>query len=128
MPEPLCLPGSPPRPVAPAAIARSCAVPLQQVADVAQDLRDALLLLQDAGGELLGRQVGDVFFAARVLAVEVAVRGQELGGGDAPGARVLLAGGPPGAAGREFLVLDRRGLRVALAALGQRLLVVPNLV
>jgi hypothetical protein len=40
--------------------------------DVPHDLRDALFLVQDAGGELGGWEVGDVFFCARVLAVEAA--------------------------------------------------------
>jgi hypothetical protein len=63
----------------------------QQLLDIAHDFRDALLLLQDVGGELGGRQVRDVFLGARVLAVEVAAIGQQFGGGDFPGAFVFFA-------------------------------------
>lgn len=36
------------------------------------DLRNALFLFQNGRGELFGREMGDVFLCARVLAVEVA--------------------------------------------------------
>src|SRR3990172_762774 len=46
--------------------------PCEQFLDAPDDLRDPLFLLQDAGCDLLGRQVGDVPLGARVLAGEVA--------------------------------------------------------
>ncbi len=52
----------------------------QQLLEVPHNLRDALLFLQDAGGELRGRQVGDVFLGARVLAAKVAAVGEQFGG------------------------------------------------
>ena len=82
--------------------------------------------MQDAGGELGGRQVGDVFLGTRVLAVEVAAVGEEFGGGDFPGAFVLCALVPPGHEGREFLELDGGGFGVVLPAFGQGLFVIPD--
>ena len=52
----------------------------EQLLDVAHDFRDALFFFQDSGGELLRRQVRDVFFGARILAVEVASPWNEAGG------------------------------------------------
>ena len=63
----------------------------------------------------------------RVFAVEVAVVGQQLLDRHLPGAVVLLALVPPGQAGLELLELERLGLGVVLPALGQRVLVVPDL-
>ena len=59
--------------------------------------------LQDVGGELLGRQVGDVFFGARVLAVEVAAVGEQFDGGNFPRALVLFALVPPRRCSRRTL-------------------------
>ena len=70
--------------------------------------------------------MGDVLLGARVLAVEVAVVGEQFGGRHLPGAVVLLALAPPGQAGGELLELDRLGLGVVLPALGQGVLVVPD--
>lgn len=62
-----------------------------------------------------------------VLDVQVAVVGQKLLDGHAPGAFVLLAIIPPGDAVGEFFVLQRLCLGIAVAALGQRQFVVPHL-
>ena len=56
-----------------------------------------------AAGEFRGREMGDVFLRARILAVEVAAAREQLGGGDFPRALVFLALAPPGHEGREFL-------------------------
>jgi hypothetical protein len=47
----------------------SCTTLRQELLDVAQNLGDALFLFEDAGDELLGGQMGDVFLGARVLAI-----------------------------------------------------------
>ena len=73
------------------------------------------------------RQMGDVFFAARILAVEVAAIRQQFGGGDLPARSFLFAFFPPCHQWREFLELDRCGLCVVLPAFGQRLLVIPDI-
>ena len=64
---------------------------LKQLLNLPHDLRDTLLLLQDARGELFGREMGNVLLGARVLAVEVAAGGEQLGGGHFPRALVFLA-------------------------------------
>jgi hypothetical protein len=71
--------------------------------------------------------VGDVLLAARVLPVEVAVGGEDLVSGDLPGALVLLAVAPPCLACAELLVLERLCFGVVLSALGERVIVVPDL-
>jgi hypothetical protein len=81
-----------------------------------------VLLLQDAGDDLLGRRVGDVFPGARILAVEVAVARQQLGRRHLPRALVLLALCPPRLADPKLLELDGERLRVVLPAFGQRVL------
>ena len=77
--------------------------------DVSHDLPDALFLLEDAHGELVGRQVGDVLLGPRVFAVEVAAVGEQFGGGDLPGPVVLLALGPPRRRDLPFVVLASAG-------------------
>jgi hypothetical protein len=99
----------------------------EEVADVAHDFRYALFLGQNAHGELVRRQVRDVFLGARVLAVEVAAGGQQFGGGDTPGALVLCTLGPPRHKRSELLELDGRRLGVVLPTFGQRVLVIPDL-
>jgi hypothetical protein len=42
----------------------------EEFLDIPHDFRDALLFLQDVGGELSRRQVRDVFLGARVFAVK----------------------------------------------------------
>jgi len=86
----------------------------EEFANVTHDFRDALLFLQDLSGDLVGRQVRDVFLGARVLAVEVTALGQKFGGGDSPGALVFFALVPPRDQRREFLELDGRGFGVVL--------------
>jgi hypothetical protein len=98
----------------------------EELPDISHNLRYALLFLQNARGELFGRQMCDVFLGARVLAVEVATIGDEFGGGNFPGALVLFAFVPPRHERREILELDRRGLGVVLPAFGQRLFVIPD--
>ena len=94
--------------------------------DVPNDFRDAMLFLQDVGGELRGWQGRDVFLGARVLAVEIAAVGQQFGGGHFPGVVRFLALVPPRDERREFLELDGRGFGVVLPAFGQRLFVIPD--
>ena len=79
-----------------------------------------------SSANLLRRQVLEVLLGARVLDVEVAAVRQDRRSGDLPSPLVLLAVVPPCQAVRELLELDRRGLGVVLAPLGQRLLVVPD--
>ena len=99
----------------------------QQALDVGDDLGDAALFVEDAGGERLGREVFDVLAGARVLDVEVAAVVADGLDGDTPGAVVFLAVGPPGEAVGELLETQWVGLGVLFAAIGQGLLVVPDL-
>jgi hypothetical protein len=46
----------------------------EELLDIPHDLRDALLFLQDVGGELGGRQVRDVFLGARAAMPSPAAR------------------------------------------------------
>ena len=57
--------------------------------------RNALLFFQDIGGELFGRQMGDVILGIRILAVEVTSVGQQFSSRDTPSAVVFLALFPP---------------------------------
>ena len=98
----------------------------EELLDVRHDLRDALFLLQDARGELFGREMGDVFLRARVFAVEVADGREQLGGGDFPCALIFLAARPPCDERGEFLELDGRGFGLVFPALGEWVLVIPD--
>ncbi len=98
----------------------------QEVVDLVDNFRDALLFLEDVVGELFGRQMLEVGCGVGVFAVEVAAVGEQFGGGNFPGAVVLFAVVPPLEAIGEFLELDGLGLGVVLPAFGQRLLVVPD--
>ena len=110
----------------------TCRVLRQEFLDVANDFRDALFLFQNTCGELFGRQMGDVFLGARVLAVEIAAVRHQFGGGHFPRTLVLfaficLAGlAPPRLTVGKFLELDGRGFGVVLSAFGQRLFVIPD--
>ena len=103
----------------------SCAT-LQKPLDLAHNLGDALLFLQRCRRELLGRKMLEVYFAARVLDVEITAVLENIDGGDFPGLVVLFSLVPPGDAVGKFFELNRLGLRVVLSAFGERLLVVPD--
>ena len=69
----------------------------------------------------------EVLFSVRILAVEVAVVGQQLIRRYLPCALVLLALRPPVEARLELIELDGLSLGVILPALGKGLLVLPDL-
>src|SRR5438876_63231 len=68
----------------------------------------------------------EILFASGVLAVEIASVGDEFGRGDLPGEDVLHALVPPSDAIGELSELEGDGLGVVLPALGERLLIVPD--
>ncbi len=95
--------------------------------NVAHDLCDPLFLLQNAGSELFGRQMGDVVFGTGVFLVEITVVFEQLRRGNFPRSVVLSSLIPPRDAVGEFLKLNRGGLGVVLSSLRQWLLVVPDI-
>src|SRR2546426_2357732 len=113
-------------PAAPAA--RRCSSPClaQQLLDLAHDLRDPLLFLQDVLGQLLRRQVLEVLLTMRVFDVQIAAVRQHVGGSYFPGAVVLLSIFPPSHAVGKLLELDGLSFGVVLPAFGQRVLIIPD--
>ena len=73
------------------------------------------------------RKVLEIYFAARVLDVEVAVVLENVGGRHFPGAIVLFSFVPPGDAVCKIFKLNRLSFSVVLPAFGERLLVVPDI-
>src|SRR3974377_644504 len=71
---------------------------------------------EDAGGELFRRKVGDVFFRAWVLAVEVAAAGQQVGGGDFPGLTVFFSARSPVCLSPPFDAVFGHGMGAGRAA------------
>ncbi len=100
---------------------------LQQNLDPPDNLQDAVFFFEDGSHQLLRQPVDQVIFRLWVLAIEVAVCGQQFFRRDSPGPVVLLPFVPPGQAGLEFLVLEGLGLGVVLPAFRQGVLVIPDL-
>ena len=94
--------------------------------DVAHNLSNPLFLLHNAFHELLRWKMRNIFFPARVLAIEVEARGDDISRRDFPCPFVLFPLGPPIKTGFELLKLDRLGLCVILPAFRERMFVLPE--
>lgn len=94
--------------------------------NLSHNRHDALLFLQDAGDELVGWEMLEVFLGVGVLAVQVAVIGEQSLDGDAPSVSVLDAVLPPGNTLGEVFVLHRLGFAVAVASLWQGQFIIPD--
>jgi hypothetical protein len=78
--------------------------------DIPHYFRNTLLLLQDAGGKLLWRQMGHILTLVGIFSVEVAAVGQQVGGWHSPGSFSFFALFPPRNDERKLFKLDGRGL------------------
>jgi len=83
--------------------------------------------VDQSGEELSRRPVSEVIRAIRIVEVEAEAVGLDVGHGYPPRPLTLLPIRPPGLAVGELLEAQRLGLRILLAPLWRRHLVVPDL-